>query len=218
MSLKLAILGLLSLEPGSGYDIKRTIDRSVYFIWNVTGPQIYTTLRTLREDGLIASESIPQVGKPAKQIHTITQKGKEVLASLVNEPIQAAVTRDEVLLRVFFGNFADEKIILRELNAYLDRIRKERLYMEQTEARITARPGSRERERRFQLLSLHLKVAQYRVMEEELTRFLERENALVRVSPAADADNDGADHAESAEPEVAANGDLPPSRERKRRV
>jgi len=179
MSLKFTILGLLSLQPASGYDIKRTIDRSVYFIWNVTGPQIYTTLRTLREDGMIASEAIPQVGKPDKQIHTITEKGRLALQTFANEPIQAAVTRDEVLLRIFFGNFAEEETILRELNAYLDRIKHERMYMEATEAKIRARPGSREKERRFQLLSLRLKVAQYRVMEQELARFCREENKLL---------------------------------------
>ncbi len=176
MSLKCTILGLLSLQPASGYDIKRTIDRSVYFIWNVTGPQIYTTLRTLRNDGLIASEAIPQVGKPDKQIHTITAKGKLALKEFANEPIRAAVTRDEVLLRVFLGNFAEEETILRELAAFLDRIRHERMFMEATEARIRAHPGVREKERRFQLLSLRLKVAQYRVMEQELAKFCQEEN------------------------------------------
>lgn len=179
MSLKFTILGLLSLQPASGYDIKRTIDRSVYFIWNVTGPQIYTTLRTLRGEGLIASESIPQVGKPDKQIHTITEKGKLALQQFANEPIRAAVTRDEVLLRVFLGNFAEEATILRELAAFLDRIRHERMYMEAIEARISAHPGAREKERRFQLLSLRLKVAQYRVMEQELAKFCQEENKLL---------------------------------------
>lgn len=185
MSLKFTILGLLSLQPASGYDIKRTIDRSVYFIWNVTGPQIYTTLRALREEGMIASESIPQVGKPDKQIHTITEKGQLALQAFANEPIQAAVTRDEVLLRIFFGNFAEEETILRELTAYLERIKHERVYMEATEARIRARPGSREKERRFQLLSLRLKVAQYRVMEQELARFCREESKLLADESAA---------------------------------
>ena len=179
MSLKCTILGLLSLQPASGYDIKRMIDRSVYFIWNVTGPQIYTTLRTLRNEGLIASESIPQVGKPDKQIHTITEKGKRVLQEFANQPIRAAVTRDEVLLRVFLGNFAEEETILREIAAFLDRIKHERMYMEATEERIKAHPGVREKERRFQLLSLRLKVAQYRVMEQELAKFCQEENKLL---------------------------------------
>jgi PadR family transcriptional regulator AphA len=171
MSLKFAVLGLLALQPASGYDIKRTIDRSIYFIWNVTGPQIYNTLRSLRDDGYIESESIPQAGRPDKQLHTITPAGRRALADFVHEPIGASVTRDEVLLRIFFGNFAEEKIVLRELDAYLGRIRHERAALEAVEARVTAHPGPRHQARKFQLLSLRLKVAQYRAMEQELQAF-----------------------------------------------
>jgi DNA-binding PadR family transcriptional regulator len=171
MALKFALLGMIALRPASGYDLKRMIDRSIYFIWNVTGPQIYSTLRTLREDGHISSESVPQKGKPDKHIHTITAKGRTALQDFMNEPIRASVTRDEVLLRIFFGNFASEKVIMRELGSYLDRIRHERAYMEATKARIEAHPGPKHEARRFQLLSLRLKVAQYRVMEQELAKF-----------------------------------------------
>lgn len=172
MSLKFALLGLIALKPASGYDIKRIIDRSIYFVWNVTGPQIYNTLRMLREEGLVSSESIPQQGKPDKQVHTITAKGAQALQEFANEPIRASVTRDELLLRIFFGNFADDEVVVRELGAYLDRMRNERAFMEATEARILAHPGERHKAREFQLLSLRLKVAQYRAMEQELARFL----------------------------------------------
>ena len=172
MSLKFALLGLIALKPASGYDIKRIIDRSIYFVWNVTGPQIYNTLRTLRDEGLVSGEAVTQVGKPDKQIHTITPKGLQALQEFANEPVRAAITRDEVLLRIFFGNFADDEVVVRELGAYLDRIRNERAFMEATEARIQAHPGERHRAREFQLLSLRLKVAQYRAMEQELAKFL----------------------------------------------
>ena len=72
MSLRFALLGLLAVEPASGYDLKRAINRSTYFIWNATGPQIYNTLHKLREEGCITSQSLAQDGKPDKQIHTIT--------------------------------------------------------------------------------------------------------------------------------------------------
>ena len=51
MSLRFALLGLLAVEPASGYDLKRAINRSTYFIWNATGPQIYSTLHKLRRKG-----------------------------------------------------------------------------------------------------------------------------------------------------------------------
>lgn len=172
MSLKFALLGLIALEPTSGYDIKRIVDSSIYFIWNVTGPQIYTTLRTLREQGLIETEYIEQQGKPDKQIHTITEQGLAVLKEMSNEQIHASVTRDEILLRLFFGNFAEPEVINREIEEYLERLRVERMFMEKTESRILANPGDKHQARRFQLLSLRLTVARYRAMEYELQRFL----------------------------------------------
>lgn len=172
MSLRFALLGLLSIEPSSGYDLKRAITRSTYFIWNATGPQIYNTLHKLREEGYLTSVSQVQRGKPDKQIHTITASGRAALKKFMSEPIRASVTRDEVLLRIFFGNFADKNVIERELEAYLDRIRDERAYMEATKARINAHPGRKHEARRFQLLSLQIKVAQYRAMEQELVSFL----------------------------------------------
>jgi PadR family transcriptional regulator AphA len=172
MSLRFALLGLLAVEPASGYDLKRAINRSTYFIWNATGPQIYNTLHKLREEGCITSRSLAQDGKPDKQIHTITDRGRTRLEEFMSEPIRASVTRDEVLLRIFFGNFASKKIIRRALGSYLQRIRHERAFMEATEARINAHPGRKHEARRFQLLSLRIKVAQYRAMEQELVRFL----------------------------------------------
>lgn len=172
MSLRFALLGLLAVEPASGYDLKRAIDRSTYFIWNATGPQIYNTLHKLRDEGYVTSQSLPQVGKPDKQIHTITPSGRTALQRFMSEPIRASVTRDEVLLRIFLGNFASKDTMRRELVAYLDRIRSERAYLETTKARVEAHPGKKHEARRYQLLSLQLKVAQYRAMEQELTTFL----------------------------------------------
>jgi len=172
MSLRFALLGLLAVQPASGYDLKRAINRSTYFIWNATGPQIYNTLHNLRAEGYITSKALAQTGKPDKQIHTITTGGRAALKAFMGEPIRASVTRDEVLLRIFFGNFATGKAMRRELEAYLDRIGQERATMEATETRINAHPGGRHEARRFQLLSLRIKVAQIRAMEQELSRFL----------------------------------------------
>lgn len=172
MSLRFALLGLLAVQPASGYDLKRAINRSTYFIWNATGPQVYTTLHNLREEGYLTSKSLPQQGKPDKYIHTITTSGRAALKEFMGKPIRASVTRDDVLLRIFFGNFANKSTMRRELEAYLARIAKERATMEATEARINANPGGKHEARRYQLLSLRIKVGQIRAMEQELIRFL----------------------------------------------
>jgi len=173
MSLKIALLGLISIKPASGYDLKQTIERSIHFIWNATSPQIYSTLRKLRDEGLISSEELPQQGKPDKQIHSISPDGRKALEAFVSEPIRSSVTRDEVLLRIFFGNLSDPDDMRRELQSYLERAREERAYLETVEARICAHPGPNLEARRFQLLSLRIKVAQSRATERELMDFFE---------------------------------------------
>ncbi|MEM7426812.1 MAG: PadR family transcriptional regulator [Pseudomonadota bacterium] len=173
MSLKFALLGLISVKPASGYDLKRTIERSIYFIWNATAPQIYSTLRKLRDDGYISSRDLPQQGKPDKQIHSITAAGRKALETFVSEPIRSSVTRDEVLLRIFFGNLGAADAMQKELRSYLERVREERAYLEAVEARICANPGPNIDARRFQLLSLRIKVAQSRATERELMDFFD---------------------------------------------
>lgn len=170
MSLKFALLGLVSLRPMSGYEIKQTIERSIFYIWNVTGAQIYNTIKTLQKDGLIESEDVPQRGKPDKQIHSITEAGRAALADEGSAPIKSEQLRDKVLLRIFFGNFAAPGAMDREIDAYMDRIRDEIAYLESVERRVTANPGTNHEARHFQLLSLRLKVAQLRATLDELLR------------------------------------------------
>ena len=53
MSLRHAILGFLSFQPFTGYDLKKAFDRSVRHFWPATQSQIYRTLAELDADGLI---------------------------------------------------------------------------------------------------------------------------------------------------------------------
>ncbi len=170
MSLRFALLGLVALRPRSGYEIKRTFERSIFYIWNVTGAQIYNTIRDLREEGLITSEAVAQEGRPDKQVHTITAAGRAALAAQGGEPIREEMLRDKVLLRIFFGNFVESEVMAREIDAYLERVRGEAAYLQSVERRVVANPGPEHEARRFQLLSLRLKMAQLRAMDEVLVR------------------------------------------------
>ena len=60
------ILGLLSLGPRSGYEIKTTVDRSTRFFWAASYGQIYPELRRLERDGLIEGEDAPNGGRPRR--------------------------------------------------------------------------------------------------------------------------------------------------------
>lgn len=100
---KYAVLGVLSICPGSGYDIKKFMEQSTSNFWNESYGQIYPILKQLIEEGLATSHAEKQEGKPERYIYTLTAKGQQELERWLSESIEYAVERNELLLKLFFG-------------------------------------------------------------------------------------------------------------------
>jgi len=100
---KYAVLGVLSLFPGSGYDIKKFMEQSTSNFWSESYGQIYPIMKQLVEEGLAASHAEKQEGKPEKYIYTLTEQGNEELRAWLSESVASTVERNELLLKLFFG-------------------------------------------------------------------------------------------------------------------
>jgi len=112
------LLGVLTIEPMSGYDLGQTIRGSVGFFWNESYGQIYPNLKKLAADGLVTSKKERQKGKPDRHIYSITKKGKEHLAAWLAVPPQPEIPRNELLLKLFFGAQAPAEILI----GYMERM------------------------------------------------------------------------------------------------
>jgi PadR family transcriptional regulator, regulatory protein AphA len=130
------ILGLLSIGPRTGYDIKAAVDRSTRFFWAASYGQIYPELRRLEADGLIAGENAPN-GRRARRVYSLTETGRAALETWLLGPDYMIELRDESLLRLFFGDALPHEQALELLEGrregheqYLARFRE-----------IDARPG-----------------------------------------------------------------------------
>ena len=62
-----AVLGLLSREELSGYDLKRWMERPLGYFWNARHSQIYPELARLEEEGFVTHTLVEQSGKPDKK-------------------------------------------------------------------------------------------------------------------------------------------------------
>lgn len=102
MSLKYALLGVLSMREMSGYDIKRHFDRAVHFVWNASDSQIYRELRGMERDGLIASRLVQQESKPNKRLYHLTEDGVRELDAWLVSPAETPYSKEPFLLRLFF--------------------------------------------------------------------------------------------------------------------
>ncbi len=97
------VLGVLTLGPKSGYDIKKFIERSIANFWRESYGQIYPTLKQLDSEGLVSHKVQDQPGRPDRIVYRITQKGRRELRSWLVQPIEIEIPRHELLLKLFFG-------------------------------------------------------------------------------------------------------------------
>src|ERR687888_2803900 len=97
------VLGMLSLGPRSGYDIKTVVDRSTRFFWAASYGQIYPELRRLEREGLIEGEDAPR-GERGRRVYKLTKAGREALVDWLLGPTVTIEYRDESLLRLFFAD------------------------------------------------------------------------------------------------------------------
>ena len=98
-----AILGMLSICPMSGYDIKKTIEESISNFWSESYGQIYPILKTLVADDLVTKTVETQSGKPDRHVYKLTRKGRQELQHWLSREVVPKVQRNEFLLKMFFG-------------------------------------------------------------------------------------------------------------------
>lgn len=110
------ILGLLSHEPLTGYEIKKRIDSTLHFFWSGSFGSIYPTLNQLEKDGKVTKENVSTNGRE-KISYSITEDGVDSLKRWLEKPTEKDELRYETLLKLFFGNATG----LDEAKAHIER-------------------------------------------------------------------------------------------------
>ena len=84
MSVRHAILALLSEGPKYGLQLQKEFESSTGEVWPLNIGQVYTTLQRLERDGLVESDEAENEG-PQKGFH-ITEAGSTELSTWLNTP------------------------------------------------------------------------------------------------------------------------------------
>ena len=111
-----ALLGFLTYQNASGYDLKQLMDVSTSNFWHAKQSQIYTTLKKMENDELVLSHIEPQESRPNRRVYEITEAGRADLKNWTAQPITQIESRKEkLLLKLFFSAQLDPQRILTEL-------------------------------------------------------------------------------------------------------
>lgn len=132
------ILGLLSHEELTGYEIKKRMDTTLKYFWGASYGSIYPTLGELVNRGLATKRPGTDNGRN-KLIYTITDEGRGYLANWLKLPVEKDEIRYETLLKLFFGSEVGPMQTLEHIGAFREKIEQELLYLlaaEQTLVKI----------------------------------------------------------------------------------
>ena len=99
MSVRHALLALLSGGPKYGLQLRQEFEARTGDVWPLNVGQVYTTLQRLERDGLVESEDSADEG-PQKGFH-ITEEGEVELATWLRTPPDfSSPPRNELVIKI----------------------------------------------------------------------------------------------------------------------
>lgn len=111
------LLGLLSHESMTGYDMKKRIDNPIGLFWQAGYGSIYPALARLEKQGYVSKKSVKDCGRE-KIEYTITDAGNAKLNEWVKEPATRDEMHSETMLKIFFGSDAGRQTATKHIDDF----------------------------------------------------------------------------------------------------
>ncbi|MBA2368796.1 MAG: PadR family transcriptional regulator [Candidatus Protochlamydia sp.] len=116
---KFAIMGMLALAPkSSGYDIKKLMEESTQYFWKETYSSIYPVLGLLVQERLIIQHEVVSNSDRQRNVYELTAEGKRELQEWINKPVEGEQLRNELLLKLFFGEIVPPSTTRQHVEEY----------------------------------------------------------------------------------------------------
>jgi DNA-binding PadR family transcriptional regulator len=104
LSIKHAILGLLTAGPLHGYGLKSAYEEQLVPGASLNIGQVYPALERLQQDGFVTAEVVPQSERPDRRVYTLTEAGRRELESWLATPGRPEVDlRNETYLKLMLA-------------------------------------------------------------------------------------------------------------------
>jgi DNA-binding PadR family transcriptional regulator len=100
VSVRHALLALLSEGPKYGLQLREEFEAGTGEVWPLNIGQVYTTLQRLERDGLIESDDDAERDSPQKRFRITAEGEGELAAWLRTPPDMSSPPRDELVIKV----------------------------------------------------------------------------------------------------------------------
>lgn len=103
MSLRHFVLGLLTQQPLSGYDIRKRLGSLDWLIGSPSFGSLYPTLHALLERRLVTVAEVAGEGSPSRKTYIITEKGAQELRKWVHQPMGPGASLKAFVMRLMLA-------------------------------------------------------------------------------------------------------------------
>ncbi len=132
-----AVLGMLSFGERSGYELKKTAEAGVGYVWTAAKSHVYAVLPRLERGGFATSRRVAQARRPDKQLYRITKKGRQAFREWLEEPLEdPGSARSPFLLKLFFGDQMSREALLAHVEGRRDAAARDLAEYREIEKRV----------------------------------------------------------------------------------
>lgn len=139
------ILGLLSHEPLTGYEMKKRMDTTMNLFWSGSYGSIYPTLQKLSDNGYIQCEATNETGRE-KKTYSLLDAGRKRLHEWLSNPQAKNEIKYETLLKFFFGADLTKQEVLSQIQVFRAQILENMPHLQQAIESLETAPPERTHE------------------------------------------------------------------------
>lgn len=133
-----ALLGWLSMQPHSGYDLKNLTERYVGEFWYGSFGQIYPLLHQMLDVGLVSVHEERSEKHPPRKVYAITDRGRAEFDRWMHSRPENDLFRSELLLRLFFGHLSDPDVLHGHIAETLQGVKQRLTHFEAIRKKVEA--------------------------------------------------------------------------------
>lgn len=142
MDARTICLAILSRGDASGYEIRKTVEEGPFSqIQEIGFGSIYPALDRIQKAGMATMTKVPQEGRPAKKVYSITPPGRMALMDALSGPSEPDRVRSDFLFRMMFADLLTARALEQYVNERLAHIEASIERLSACEA--TQDPGAR---------------------------------------------------------------------------
>jgi DNA-binding PadR family transcriptional regulator len=125
------ILGLLTRQSMSGYDIKRFLKSLSWLIDVPSLGSLYPSLHALLKDRLVTVEVVASQDRPSRKIYSITEEGEKALQAWLSQPSESDASLKKFVMRLALAGQLSQVSLLAHLEQRRVRVAAQKMNLEQ---------------------------------------------------------------------------------------